>query len=108
MVFGSPSESERLILMGPLQRLPESPHDTRTREELLDMVDSVTHDNIRLNNLLDKETERANRLNLDAKAATRAYTLACLTVTHLAKLARGEHSIHRSRPARRVRHPKEA
>jgi hypothetical protein len=71
------------------------------------MINSVTTDNDRLSTLLDRETERANRLKIEAKEATRAYTLACLTVTHLAKLARGEHSIHRSRPARRVRHPLE-
>jgi hypothetical protein len=91
MAFGSPTKS----------------HDERTREELLDMVNSVTTDNVRLNILLDRETERANKLKIDVKESTRAYTLACLTVTHLAKLARGEHSVHRSRPARRVRHPLE-
>ena len=89
MAFGSPTES----------------HDNRTRDELLDMVNSVTTDNVRLSTLLDKETERANTLKIEAKEATRAYTLACLTVTHLAKLARGEHSVHRSRPARKLRHP---
>ena len=89
MAFGSPTKS----------------HDERTREELLDMVDSVTTDNVRLSTLLDKETERANKLKIDVKEATRAYTLACLSVTHLAKLSRGEHSVHRSRPARKLRHP---
>jgi hypothetical protein len=89
MAFGSPTES----------------HDNRTHDKLLDMVDSVTTDNVRLSAALDKETERANILKIEAKEATRAYTLACLTVTHLAKLARGEHSIHRSRPARKLRHP---
>jgi hypothetical protein len=81
--------------------------DTRTRSELLDLVNSVTADNVRLEALLKKQTDRAEKLNKDAKAATRAYSLACLTVTHLAKLARGEHSIHRSRPARKRRHPLE-
>ena len=89
MAFGSPTKS----------------HDERTREELLDLVNSVTTDNVRLSTLLDKETERANTLKIEAKEATRAYTLACLTVTHLAKLARGERSVHRSRPARKLRHP---
>ena len=79
--------------------------DRRTRAELLDLITELQYDNTRLGYLLEKETERANLLKLDAKAATRAYTLACLTVTHLAKLARGEHSIHRCRPVRRVRHP---
>jgi hypothetical protein len=79
--------------------------DKRTRPELLDLITELQHDNTRLATLLDNQTDRADRLNKDAKEATRAYTLACLTVTHLAKLARGEHSIHRSRPARRVRHP---
>ena len=79
--------------------------DRRTRAELLDLITELQHDNTRLGYLLDKEKERSDSLNKDAKAATRAYTLACLTVTHLAKLARGEHSIHRCRPVRRVRHP---
>ena len=79
--------------------------DRRTRAELLDLITELQHDNTRLGYLLDKEKERSDILNKDAKAATRAYTLACLTVTHLAKLARGEHSIHRCRPVRRVRHP---
>ena len=79
--------------------------DRRTRAELLDLITELQHDNTRLGYLLDKEKERSDGLNKDAKAATRAYTLACLTVTHLAKLARGEHSIHRCRPVRRVRHP---
>ena len=91
MAFGSPTKS----------------HDERTREELLDLVNSVMTDNVRLSTLLDKETERANTLKIEAKEATRAYTLACLTVTHLAKLARGERSVHRSRPKQKRRHPLE-
>ena len=89
MAFGSQSKSK----------------DNRPREDLLEMIDDLALDNYRLGVKLDNETERANRLKIEAKEATRAYTLACLTVTHLAKLARGEHSIHRSRPARKVRHP---
>ena len=91
MAFGSQSKSK----------------DTRTREELLDLITELQHDNTNLAFLLHNQTERTERVKKDAKEATRAYTLACLTVTHLAKLARGEHSVHRSRPARKRRHPLE-
>ena len=83
---------------------PKSP-DTRTREELLDFIYELQSDNARLTSRLETKEDRLIIATQEIKEATRAYKLACLSVIHLGKLGRGEHSIHRCRPMRRVRHP---
>jgi hypothetical protein len=87
MAFGSQSKSK----------------DTRTREELLDLITELQHDNTNLAFLLHNQTERTERVKKDAKEALSAYRFACRTIKRMGKTKRGEYCP----TPRKVRHPLE-